>query len=360
MEASATALPEIGTIEGFYGRPWSRRERADTISFLAPAGYSFYLHAPKADPFLRRRWREDHPPEAAAALTRLSAHCRDAAVRFGIGLSPYEVFTRFGRDEREALARKLAFVDDLRARDLALLFDDMRGGLPDLAERQAEVVAWAGERTAAERLLVCPTYYSDDPVLDRVFGTRPPDYLERLGALLQPGVEVLWTGEEVCSREFSPGHLRRVAERIGRRPFLWDNYPVNDGVRMSRHLHLRAFTGRPAACAALIAAHGVNPALQPTLARIPMLTLPERYRLGDDFVYGEAFARAAETVLGADLASRLADDLLLLQDTGLDRLGERADDLRRRWSAADHPAAREIVAWLDGAYAMSEEEVRTQ
>lgn len=351
---------ELGIIEGFYGRPWTWEAREEAVAFLAPHGYRFFLLAPKADAFLRRRWQEPHPPEEAAAMARLAERCRRAGVRFGVGLSPYEVYEHFGAAAKEALAAKLAFFDEVGVRDLAILFDDMRGDTPELAERQAEVVHWAAERTAADRVLVCPTYYSDDPVLDRVFGARPPGYLERLGAALAPGIEVIWTGEEVCSREISPGHLRRVGEALGRRPFLWDNYPVNDGQRMSRFLHLRGFTGRPASLAGHLAAHGVNPALQPVLSRIPALTLAESYRAGEDYAYGDAFRRAAVAVLGEALGAMVREDLLTLQEVGLDRLEEKAAALRARYAAVDHPGAREIVAWLDGAYAITDEVVRTQ
>jgi len=351
---------ELGIIEGFYGPPWQWAEREETVRFLAPHGYRFYLYAPKADAFLRRRWREAHPPAEAAALTRFAAACRAAGVRFGVGLSPYELYREFDAAGRADLERKLAWLDELGVQDLAILFDDMRGDLPDLAERQLEIVAHAAERSRADRLFVCPSYYSDDPVLDRVFGARPEGYLQRLGEGLDPAVQVLWTGEEVVSRAYSPGHLRRVAELLGRRPFLWDNYPVNDGQRMSQYLHLRAFTGRPAAIAGHLAGHGVNPALQPTLTRIPALTLPESYRLGDDYSYGDAFQRAAATVLGEGLGALVREDLLVLQDVGLDRLGEKEAALRARYGELHHPGAREIIAWLDGAYRITDEIVHTQ
>jgi hypothetical protein len=314
---------ELGIIEGFYGRPWTWEERAGTVAFLAPHGYRFYLYAPKADPYLRRRWQEPHPESTAAGLAGLARRCRELGVRFGVGLSPYEIYLGWDDAAREALARKLAFFDELGVQDLAVLFDDMRGDTPELADRQAEIAHWAAERTGADRVLVCPSYYSDDPVLDRVFGERPRGYVERLGALLDPQIEIFWTGEEVCSREWSVGHLRRVAEQLGRRPFLWDNYPVNDGQRMSQYLHLRGFTGRPAAMAEHVAAHGVNPALQPTLTRIPALSLVDSYRQGPDYGYGEATRTAAARVLGEELGARLYEDVLVLQDVGLDRLGER-------------------------------------
>ena len=351
---------ELGIIEGYYGRPWTWEAREETVAFLAPHGYRFYFYAPKADPWLRRRWQEPYPEDGAERLARLAERCRELDVRFGVGLSPYEIYHHFDDAARDSLARKLALFDELGVRDLALLFDDMRGDVPDLADRQAEIVHWAAERTGADRVVVCPTYYSDDPVLDRVFGERPPDYLERLGALLDPAIQVFWTGEEVCSREFSAGHLRRVAEQLGRRPFLWDNYPVNDGQRMSQYLHLRGFTGRPASLAAHVAAHGINPALQPTLTRLPALTLAESYRLGDAYEYGAALRRAAIEVLGRELGVRVHEDILTLQDVGLDRLGEREALLRERYAGVDHPGAREIIAWLDGEYRITDEIVQTQ
>jgi hypothetical protein len=351
--------PELGIIEGFYGRPWTWDEREATIAFLAPRGYGFYLYAPKMDAYLRRRWQEDHPRDVADGLARLAARCAELGVRFGVGISPFEV-RDFGAAEREALGRKLAFFDAMGVRDLAILFDDMRGDVPGLADRQLEIAGWAAGRTAADRVIVCPSYYTDDPVLDRVFGQRPEGYLEALGTGLDPRIEVFWTGEEVVSREYSPGHLRRVAEQMGRKPFLWDNYPVNDGKRMSQFLHVRGFTGRPAEMAGLVAAHGINPALQPTLTRIPALTLVESYRRGEEYEYLEATRTAAAQVLGAELAERLYEDVLVVQDVGLDRLEDREATLRERWAGVDHPAAREIIAWLDGHYRITDEMVQTQ
>jgi hyaluronoglucosaminidase len=352
--------PELGLIEGFFGRPWPWAERADAIRFLAPHGYRFYLYAPKADPWLRRRWQEPYPEAELARLAALREICRAAGVRFGIGLSPFELHLQPGRGWQDLLAAKLAELAQLKPDDLAILFDDMRGDIPDLAERQAAIVHFAAERGVAGRLFCCPSYYSDDPILDAAFGPRPAFYLEHLGRLLDPAVHIFWTGAEVCAREFSCGHLARVAERLRRKPVLWDNYPVNDGARMSQHLHLRAFTGRPASIGGQIAAHGINPASQPLLSRIPALTLAESYRQGDAYDYGAAFVRAARAVLGDDLAERVGRDLLALQDRGLDRLGERRATLRTRYAAFGHPAAREILAWLDGEWNVTDELVQTQ
>ncbi|PCM43055.1 beta-N-acetylglucosaminidase domain-containing protein [Marinobacter sp. ANT_B65] len=351
----------LGIIEGFYGPVWSWQERKQLVRTLAPHGYGFYLYAPKADAFLRRRWQEPHPQEMAAELSEFGRFCRAQGVRFGVGLSPYEIFNCFDDTARAALAAKLEMLDRTGIDELAILFDDMHADTPDLAETQVDIMHWVRERTQARHLSVCPSYYSDDPVLDRVFGERPTAYLETLGRLLNREIHVFWTGEEVCSREISPGHLKRVSERLGRKPVLWDNYPVNDGDRMSRHLHLRAFTGRSAANGAYLAGHGVNPALQSVLTTIPAITLAESYRQGTEYQYGQAFGHAAKEVLGRELADQLHADLLVLQDAGLERISEeKRQSLIHTYGAYDHPAASEIIRWLRGEYQVTDEMVQTQ
>ncbi|MEI9995857.1 MAG: beta-N-acetylglucosaminidase domain-containing protein [Rhizomicrobium sp.] len=348
--------PELGLIEGYYGTPWSWPARARVVATLKPHGYAHYIYAPKADAFLRKRWREPHPAADASALRTLSAQCRGMGVRFGIGLSPFELYRDFNAEAKADLARKLAEFDAWGIDDLAVLFDDMRGDLPDLAKTQADILHWVRARSRASRLIVCPSYYTDDPVLDRFFGKRPDDYLEDLGRLLDPAIAVFWTGEEVCSREYSPGHLARVTQQLGRKPFLWDNYPVNDGQRMSQYLHVRAFTGRPASLAPHLAAHSINPALQPMLSCIPAVTLAESYRLGEAYEYGRALENAARALVGTELATAIRNDLLFFHDVGLERLAEKTKErLRARYGAIEHDAAREIVAWLDGAYRFQDE-----
>jgi len=197
---------------------------------------------------------------------------------------------------------------------------------------------------------MCPTYYSDDRMLDVVFGERPPGYLEDLGRRLDARVGVYWTGEEICAREFSPGHLERVADALRRKPTLWDNYPVNDGPQMSRFLHLRGFTGRPSVIGPHIAGHAINPALQPHLGLIPAATLAAGYREGTAYGYMRAFRDAARALAGAELAEMLETDLHALQDRGIDRLGDDRARLRRRYAAVDHPMAAEVVRFLGGDF----------
>lgn len=355
----SVTIPPLGIIEGYFGEPWTWPDRTAVMRALAPRGFSFFLYAPKADAHLRRRWKEAHPAETMDALGAFSSACRDAGVAFGIGLTPFELHGDWNADGRAALTQRLKALGELQPEIVAILFDDMRGDVPGLARTQAEIVHHAAAAIPA-RILTCPSYYSDDPVLDRAFGPRPAGYLDDLGRLLDPAVDVFWTGEEVCSREFTSGHLARVAESLRRKPVLWDNYPVNDGPRMSRFLHLRAFTGR-GGIANSVAAHAINPALQPWLTLAPALTLAASYAEGDAYRYGAAFLAAARECYGGELAAALEADLLTLNDSGLDRIpGERCSALCAKYRAFDHPAAAEVVRFLEGGYAITGEAVQTQ
>jgi hypothetical protein len=341
-------IPELGVIEGYFGRPWKHEDRKRVMSRLHELGYAFFHFAPKADPFLRRRWREPHPETALTELAELSMHGRALGMRFGVGLSPYELYRDFSGADKAAFIAKVRALDGIGIDDLAILFDDTRGDVPDLAAREVEIVHTALAHTRASRVFMCPTYYSDDRMLDVVFGERPASYLQDLGRRLDPRVGVYWTGEEICAREFSAGHLTRVAEVLGRKPTLWDNYPVNDGPRMSRFLHLRGFTGRRPEVADHIAAHAINPALQPQLSLIPAATLVASYREGPAYRYMHAFREASGALASPELAAMLEQDLHALEDRGFDQLGEDRERLRLRYAAVDHPMAAEVVRWLDG------------
>lgn len=347
---------ELGIIEGFYGEPWSWRERRESIACLAPYGYRFHIYAPKGDAFLRRAWREPFPAALERELASLIEAARAVGVEVGVGLSPYELHRAFDDDGRRALDARVQVFNRLGVDRLAILFDDMRGDLPRLAEIQAAIVHRGAERSRARRILMCPTYYSDDPVLDRVFGRRPDGYLDQLGRLLDPAIGVYWTGPEICSPAILPEHLAGVEAVLGRPVDLWDNYPVNDGQRMCRFLHLRPFAGRPAENAAHLVSHGINPMTQAVLSRIPALTLAASY--------GSApmtFRGAATEAVGPVLAERLERDVAAFQDRGLDALSPaEISDLRRRYAAIEGAGAREIVAWLDGKTVVTRDQVLTQ
>jgi len=360
---------QVGIIEGFYGEPWSWEEREEYAAFLKQHGFSFYIYAPKADTFMRKKWREPFPSDIESRLTSLSARCRAEGIEFGVGFSPYEIYlSPFNDAVKAQLKARIDLFNRIGVDKLGLLMDDMKGDSPELARRQIEIVNWAAERSTAKQIVFCPTYYSFDPVLEKLFGKKPEGYLEQLGREMDKKVRVFWTGELVCSKSYSEEHLKSTAELLGRKPFLWDNYPVNDGPRMCKFLHLRPMTGRPAAIQQWLSAHSVNPMNQPTLSKIPLLTLKFSYEQAAAYSPDQAFLKAAEMVTCKEMAVQLEKDLPAFMDRGLDQLNPedraRLKDSykpylgsRANWT---DKAAREITDWLNDRYTVTKDLFLTQ
>jgi len=231
----------LGTIEGFFGRSWSWQARSEHVRFLAAHGFNSYVYAPKSDALLRKRWQTLHDADDIARLAALAGECRSLGIDFGIGLSPYELYRHFDAAHEHLLVAKLRQLNAIGASTLCILFDDMTGDLAGLAGRQVAIMDCVRRHSSAQRFVLCPTYYSSDPLLARLFGSPPDRYLEELGALLAPDIDVFWTGPKVISDEYPRAHLEEIARKLQRRPLLWDNYPVNDAKRLAPFLHLLPF-----------------------------------------------------------------------------------------------------------------------
>ena len=342
-----------GVIEGFYGETWGWSGRQAALPFLEEQGFSFFLYAPKADRRLRREWRQPHSAADAKDIRDFAADCRRHGLEFGVGLSPYGLHEDWDGAGRVALGKKLKSLEKLRLDWLGVLFDDMPGALPALAQTQGDIVKFVADAGVADTLMMCPTYYSEASILDRLFGQRPHDYLSDLGAALDDEVMVCWTGQSIVSERYPSSHLDAVANQLGRRPFIWDNYPVNDGPRMSRFLHLKA-PDRDRGMLRRVAGLAVNPMNQSHLSRVPLQALAQRLQ-GRGSGSADARTDAAIDALHPEgLAAQLRADRRTFQEDGLDGMsrGEKAE-LIAAYSAHQHPAATEVVRWLKGDYIVS-------
>lgn len=338
-------MSSLGIIEGFFGQVWSWRDRLAYVDYMLGADLEFYIYAPKADPFLRRRWSEPWPESTFEEVEQLNWTHRRAGTSFGVGFTPFEAHLDYNDEVRAQLKSKAAELKRLSPDILCVLFDDMKGDVPDLARIQVEIAHLMAETTGIERVIVCPSYYSFDPVLEKVFGKAPDRYLEDLGQGLAQGIEIFWTGPKVCSEEYPEDHLRQVTEVLQRKPFLWDNYPVNDGAKICKFLHLRPFREHHPG---LVAGHAANPMNQAWLSQIPLWTLAASYRPG--YQPEAAFSKALEQVCDPALARRLAEDVGLLQDQGLDQI-DTQELLRSYSELTPSKPLHELLSFLRGEYA---------
>lgn len=341
-----------GVIEGFYGQQWSWQQRLDYAGFLAEQQFDCYIYAPKGESALRSQWRSGLYPDLLARLGQLGDHYRNSGVRWGLGLSPLGLSEQFTETDKADLGSVVEQINSLQPDLLCILFDDMRGDIPGLAQRQMEIVDTVLSCSGAGQHLVCPTYYSFDPVLEQVFGPMPPHYLEELGDGLPDGVDVFWTGDRVISESVSGDSIDRAAALLGRAPALWDNYPVNDGRLTSNFLHLRPYSGRSGSLREQLSAHIVNPMNQPHLSRLVLSTLASLYRHPQRYSVDTAWEEVLSTIAEPGFANCLRRDAGLFQQRGLEGLSaQHKRDLSAEYAGFQDPAAAEIVHWLAGAYA---------
>ena len=77
-----------GSIEGFYGTPWSHADRLDHLDYLGAHRMNTYEYAPKDDPYHREQWRDPYPADKLAELGELVDRARQNKVDFTFALSP--------------------------------------------------------------------------------------------------------------------------------------------------------------------------------------------------------------------------------------------------------------------------------
>ena len=335
----------VGVIEGFYGRSWSVDTRLAYAGYLSEAGLNTCIYCPKEDPYLRRQWQSDWPQPRWAELQKLSQTYRQRGIKWGVGLSPVELYRDYGALQREQLRKKLERLGELEAPLLAILFDDMPGDLDALASRQAEIVSDVCRWAPSARVLVCPTYYSFDPVLEQYFGHMPADYWPQLGKDMPVDVEIFWTGNKVCSKAIGIGDLQPIVEQLGRPVLLWDNYPVNDGAVRSNFVYTSKLAARSPDLGAYISGHLCNPMNQ------GLLSLPALSGLAELYGSGQFDNEALCRLLGPLTWERLYRDGRVFEEQGLSGMGQQqCRQLALEYGALPGAAALEVAQWLRGEY----------
>src|SRR5256885_1392490 len=218
-------------------------------------------------------------------MARLIRLAQGHGIDFVYGFHPGKGLLFADDKPLRTLIGKAARFHDAGVRTFAVLFDDIPSALTYAKDRKyfggslaraegswlAEIVSRQPPAWRDVEWWICPSYYSEDAMLGRVFGRFEPDFLAKLSDALPPSVACMWTGPKVVSQTIGLAHARRVAERIGRRLILWDNYPVND-LSMSAEMHVGPLTGRGSRLPEAVYGYLNNPLLQPSLSFIPLAT----------------------------------------------------------------------------------------
>jgi hyaluronoglucosaminidase len=247
--AARTTLPAVrirdwpatavrGVVEGFYGKPWTHRERLEQLDFAARWKLNTYLYSPKDDAYLRARWRDPYPEGRLAELRELARRAASGHVSFVYALSPGPSVCYSSASDAAALVRKFGQLWDAGVRAFAVPLDDIDidrwncardaavygQGRGAVGRAQADLLnavqrRFLDSRPGAAPLITVPTEYD---------GTRPSAYKSALASALDRRIAVMWTGPLVVSPALRTEQAREAARLYAHPLLVWDNYPAND------------------------------------------------------------------------------------------------------------------------------------
>src|SRR5579859_2082652 len=303
------SFPERGIVEGFYGKPWSHQDRLAILRFEGQHAMNVYYYAPKDDPYHRLLWRKPYPPALMKQLGDLVTTARANFVDFCFAISPGLSMTYSNDQDFSDLTHKLDGVSKLGVSCFALFLDDVPQELQNPQDK-ARFKTLAGAHTylinklyrylksqsAENRLVLTPTTYTND------WGSR--DYIKELGAGVDPDVPIVWTGTQVVSPTITVAQAEEWGELLRRKPLVWDNFPVNDGI--SWRVNLGPMRGRDPNLATAVSGLFSNPMVQPRASMIPLQTIAEYLWNAPAYNPEAAQRRAITQQYGSDAMKQLA------------------------------------------------------
>ncbi|MGN0865550.1 MAG: beta-N-acetylglucosaminidase domain-containing protein [Akkermansia sp.] len=217
-----------GTVEGYYGIPWSYEARRSQFAFYGRNKMNFYIYAPKDDPLHHGEGCYAPYPEQKrfeiASLVRLA---RENHVHFVWAIHPANTVDWSddnGKPRLDALCAKLQMMYELGVRDFGVLVDDSMGEIGKV-ERQVQLTNYIVENfirkhpDVNQEMIMCPTGYNRSWTKEQT--------VRALGEGLAKGVMPMWTGNTVVC-DITLSGQQWVTERLQRPNFIWWNWPCND------------------------------------------------------------------------------------------------------------------------------------
>ncbi|WP_230535600.1 beta-N-acetylglucosaminidase domain-containing protein [Streptomyces albidoflavus] len=317
------AMPLRGTVEGFYGTPWTHAERLDQMDFHGDVKANTYIYAPKDDPYHRDKWREPYPEDKAAELGELVERADANHVRFTFAVSPGTSICYSDPDHVEDLTAKLQALHDLGTRSFSIPLDDIdytswnceadraaygEPGRASAARAQSDLLnhvqrTFVAAHEGTRPLQTVPTEYGD---------LTDTAYKQTLRDELDAEVEVMWTGTDVVPPEITNDQAAAASALFGRKVFVWDNYPVNDFGNTSGRLLLAPYDRREPGLSDHLTGIVANPMNQPYAGKAAVFGAAA-FSWNDTAYDAKATWHAAMSYLaGGDL--RATDALLLFGD----------------------------------------------
>ena len=226
MSVTVSDYPDVierGVVEGFYGNNWSQTDRIRQFQFYGANKMNTYIYGPKDDPYHLAKWREAYPTESAEKMRALVAEATRNKVKFVWAIHPGNDI-QWNKTDSLNVVKKLEMMYALGVRAFAVFFDDVWGGEGPRGIKQAQLLNYVTDNFVkkyddVDPLILCPTQYNR--------GWASGSYLSELRDNLYPEVRIMWTGNSVVDF-INKGDTEWINAQIGRKAFIWLNYPVND------------------------------------------------------------------------------------------------------------------------------------
>jgi hyaluronoglucosaminidase len=273
------AMPIRGTIEGFYGAPWSMINRVKHLDFLASIKANTYVYTPKDDPYARDKWREPYPAATLAELGKLVAVARRNHIDFVYAISPGPSICYSDSSDLHAMEQKFTALRTIGVHSFYVALDDIeyqkwncekdslafgKPGAEAAGIAQASMLNYMqaslkAHDKNARPLIMVPTEYYD---------AKESPYKAALRKHLDSNIVIQWTGTDVVPPAISVGDAKAATKAFGRKTLLWDNYPVNDYGQTAGRLLMAPYDKREAGLHKELSGILSNPMNQEAASRV--------------------------------------------------------------------------------------------
>ena len=273
------AMPIRGTIEGFYGKPWSMQSRQSHLEFLGSVKANTYVYSPKDDPYARDQWREAYAKETIDELAKLVEVAQSNHVNFVYAISPGPTICFSDPADLESLKSKFKNLYAIGVKNFYVALDDIeytkwncdkdeayygKSGKNAAGIAQSELLnklqAILDELDSSmSPLIMVPTEYYD---------AKESEYKNALIENLDPKIVIQWTGTDVVPPRISNNDASQATKAFGRKTLLWDNYPVNDFGQTKGRLLMASYRFREAGLSKELSGILSNPMNQEMPSRV--------------------------------------------------------------------------------------------
>lgn len=229
-----------GFIEGYYGNPWSTRDRVALMEWGGYYKLNAYFYAPKDDPKHNAQWRDKYTSdEIEQKIKPLAEAGNKSKVRFVYALHPFMSNPINSANYDAAfpiMKEKFLQVIDAGVRQIAILADDQQNTTdPQLFKKLLDdTTVWLHGLQQEKNPDGTPKY----PGLKDTLIFCPVNYMgngESWYGQLGENVHVINTGGRVWGK-IDNGFAAAFKNNSGVAPFMWINWPCSDNDKDALHM----------------------------------------------------------------------------------------------------------------------------